>query len=267
MFENSKMAGLAIGRSVIRRRILALLLTEPGTRLHLREIQRRAHTSPGTASRELTKLVSAGLIEREAERNHVYYRGSTSPFAAMLRTLLVTSAARPPDSAVLPDLGTRAAPLPLVAETPPAETLVTATAGDLATPPSAIPPESTTPPVAMDAIANGARPDMMPDQLALVAGRAVAAQMRAIYRERLQGVYLYGRRASGDATPDSDVELLVVLDRVERYGEELDRTSTAIASLSLELGVIVSRVFVSETDWLERTDGQLPGVRAEAVSL
>ncbi len=103
--------------------------------------------------------------------------------------------------------------------------------------------------------------------MALQAGSAFAAQMRAIYRERLRGVYLYGRRASGGAPPDSDVELVVVLDRVDRYGEELDRTSAAIASISLDLGIIVSRVFVSETDWLGRTDGQLPLVRAEAVSL
>jgi hypothetical protein len=63
------------------------------------------------------------------------------------------------------------------------------------------------------------------------------------------------------------VELLVVLDRIERYGEELDRTSAVFAALSLELGVVVSRVFVSETDWRDRSDGGLPGIRAEAVSL
>ena len=58
-------------------------------RLHLREIQRRAGTSPGTASRERAKLVAAGLVEREAEGNQVYFRASTSPFATMLRSLLV----------------------------------------------------------------------------------------------------------------------------------------------------------------------------------
>ncbi|MGZ6266153.1 MAG: MarR family transcriptional regulator [Candidatus Limnocylindrales bacterium] len=218
MFENNGIANLALGRSLVRQRILALILTEPGVRLHLREIQRRARTSPGTASRELSKLVSAGLIEREAEGNQVYFRGSTSPFAAMLHTLLSTAPATVAHSSDAPVAAVTAA---------------TAEA----------------------------------DPVALQAGSTVAAQMRAIYRERLRGVYLYGRRASGWASPDSDVELAVVLDRVDRYGEELDRSSAAIASTSLGLGVIVSRVFVSETDWLGRTDGQLPLVRAEAVSL
>jgi DNA-binding transcriptional ArsR family regulator len=218
MFENTGIVNLAVGRSTVRRRILALMLTEPGTRLHLREIQRRANTSPGTASRELTKLVSAGLIEREAEGNQVYFCGSASPFATMLRSLLLT-----------------------------APTLVPGSAATATT-------------------ASGSRLGAEADPVALEAGTTIAEQMRAIYGERLRGVYLYGQRASG-APQDSDVELLVVLDRVDRYGEELDRTSTAIASVSLDLGVIVSRVFVSEADWLGRTDGQLPRVRAEAVSL
>ena len=97
VFENNPVAELAVGRSTVRRRILALLIADPAARLHLREIQRRAGTSPGTASRELTKLVSAGLIEREAEGNQVYFRGSASPFATMLRSLLLTAPTLPPN--------------------------------------------------------------------------------------------------------------------------------------------------------------------------
>jgi predicted nucleotidyltransferase len=107
----------------------------------------------------------------------------------------------------------------------------------------------------------------MADPLGLHAGATVAAQLRSIYGDRLRGIYLYGPRASGGTPPDSDVDLLVVLDRIERYGEELERTSRVCASVSLELEVIVSRIFVSEADWRGRTDGQLPVVRAQAVSL
>lgn len=89
MFENAPLVELALGRSTVRQRILALLMDESVGRLHLREIQRRSATSPGTASRELAKLVAAGLVEREAEGNQVYFRASDTPFAAMLRTLLV----------------------------------------------------------------------------------------------------------------------------------------------------------------------------------
>ena len=243
MFENSQLVQLAVGRSIVRRRILALLLAEPGLRLHLREIQRRASTSPGTASRELARLVSAGLIERETEANRVFFRGSASPFATMLRSLLVGVPTLPAAPGNLQADGTTSAP-PLHVGTMPGH-----------------------PPAEKVAISGGGVAGMKADPQGLEAGATVAARMRAIYGERLRGVFLYGQRAAGGAPHDSEVELMVVLDRIERYGEELDRTSTVFASLSLELGVVVSRTFVSEADWRTRTDGGLPRVRAEAVSL
>jgi len=66
-----------LGRSQIRRRILALLVLEPDRRLHLREIARRAGTSAGTASRELARLEAAGLVDRTAEGAQVYFRAVT----------------------------------------------------------------------------------------------------------------------------------------------------------------------------------------------
>src|SRR5512142_1723119 len=98
MFENIPLAELAIGRSTVRQRILALLMVEPERRLHLREIQRRVGTSPGTASRELARLVATGLIEREAEGIQVYFRAADSPIAAMMRQLLLIQT----DAPVLP---------------------------------------------------------------------------------------------------------------------------------------------------------------------
>jgi uncharacterized protein len=302
MFENSPIVHLAVGRSIVRQRILALLLAEPRPRLHLREIQRRANTSPGTASRELAKLVSAGLIERETEANQVYFHGSASPFATMLRSLLV-SAATPPlasggsqGGAIAPTppphVAATPASIPTIptqvdaATVPPAQQATsTASAPGLrpnrdeetsepapgpvtdAPAPGAIGPGTDMPPTKRVTISGGGDSGVKADPLGLEAGAAVAARMRAIYGERLRGVFLYGRRAARGAPRESDVELLVVLDRIERYGEELDRTSPVFASLSLELGVIVGRVFVSEADWRDRTDGGLPGVRAEAVPL
>ena len=51
-----------LGRSRIRRDILALLVLNPDSRLHLREIARRAGTSAGTAARELGRLEATGLV-------------------------------------------------------------------------------------------------------------------------------------------------------------------------------------------------------------
>ncbi len=67
-------AWLLLGRSKIRRRLLAELVLNPDERLHLRELARRADTSAGTARRELNRLVEAGVAERVVSGNQVYYQ-------------------------------------------------------------------------------------------------------------------------------------------------------------------------------------------------
>ena len=86
----------------------------------------------------------------------------------------------------------------------------------------------------------------------------------AIFSERLKGVHLYGSYARGTADRESDVDDLVVLDLIERYGVEIDRTSHFVADLSLAHGVSVSRVFVDEATWLSGDTWFLRNVRAEA---
>jgi DNA-binding transcriptional ArsR family regulator len=84
-------------------------------------------------------------------------------------------------------------------------------------------------------------------------GRAIAAQLSArlpaVYDDRLRGVYLYGSRARGDHQPDSDVDILIVLDRIEDYGSDLRRSSEIASDVSLEQGLTVTRMLVSEADW------------------
>ena len=45
------------------------------------------------------------------------------------------------------------------------------------------------------------------------------------YGARLRGVVLYGSEARGEATPTSDIDVLVLLDGPVRFGEELRRVS------------------------------------------
>jgi predicted nucleotidyltransferase len=39
---------------------------------------------------------------------------------------------------------------------------------------------------------------------------------------RLKGVYLFGSYARGEAGEESDVDVLIVLDRVESYSQEIE---------------------------------------------
>lgn len=61
--------------------------------------------------------------------------------------------------------------------------------------------------------------------------------------DQLDAVYLYGSQARGDARPDSDIDVLVVLKDDFDYWQVLEQTMDLIWKLSLENDVLISLVF------------------------
>jgi len=79
-------------------------------------------------------------------------------------------------------------------------------------------------------------------------------------------VYVFGSYARGEADPESDFDVLIVLDDFASYGAEVDRTAELGARLSLDHGVSISQVFVRECDWRDADAPFLRNVREEAVA-
>ncbi len=86
-----------------------------------------------------------------------------------------------------------------------------------------------------------------------------------LYGARLKGVYLFGSYARGEADEASDLDVLIVLDRVDNYSQEIDRTGEMVSALSLQSGVTISRVFASEQRWRTDQTNFFLNVREEAV--
>jgi predicted nucleotidyltransferase len=86
-----------------------------------------------------------------------------------------------------------------------------------------------------------------------------------IYGDRLRGVYLYGSYARGNYQQGSDLDILVVLKEYQRYGDEINRTSELVGNLSLEYGISISRVFMTETQWKQSDAPLLRNIRTEGL--
>ena len=90
-------------------------------------------------------------------------------------------------------------------------------------------------------------------------------RLSILYGDRLRGVWLFGSRARGDARPDSDVDVLIVLDRGDDDSEEIERTGGLASAISLEHDLVLSRKTVSESRWLGDRSGVFENVRFESI--
>lgn len=104
----------------------------------------------------------------------------------------------------------------------------------------------------------------MTDELAIVL-QQLRAGLAAMYGERLDRVLLYGSRARGDAAPESDVDVLVVLEGTVDALTEIHRNSELVADLSLEYDLVISCVYMSANELAEGDDPFLRNVRRDAL--
>ncbi len=90
--------------------------------------------------------------------------------------------------------------------------------------------------------------------------------LHALYGDDLFSLVLFGSQARGDADPESDVDVLVVLDKPVDAGREIERTGGIVANLSLRYDTAVSCLFVSAERYYTERSPFLLNVRREGIA-
>jgi uncharacterized protein len=92
-------------------------------------------------------------------------------------------------------------------------------------------------------------------------------QLEQQYQERLDRVILFGSQARGEATEDSDIDVLIVLDDPVNASVEIQQTSEFVAQLCLEHNVLISRFFMARSRFENENTPLLRNIRREGILL
>jgi len=99
--------------------------------------------------------------------------------------------------------------------------------------------------------------------------QSVVAELRRrleqLYGLRLIRLVLYGSQARGDAEPGSDIDVLVVLRDPIDPDQEIFRTGEAVAETSLAHDMVLSCLFMGETESVSRQGPLLRNIQREGV--
>jgi len=95
--------------------------------------------------------------------------------------------------------------------------------------------------------------------------KAVKDYLKTLYPDRLESIILYGSQARLDSHCDSDIDILVVLDKLTNPYLEIDKTGDFIAHLCLEYDVVISRHFISAEKFISSQTPFLSNIRKEGI--
>jgi len=120
---------------------------------------------------------------------------------------------------------------------------------------------------ALDRVVEPEGPEISGRFDAVAIAQSVAHSLEGLYGSRLRKVRLFGSWARGDAHPESDIDVLVVLDRVNSWLDESKRMDDVLWRHSLQNATVVSAMIVSEAEFAEGGEPMLIRAAAEGVDV
>jgi predicted nucleotidyltransferase len=91
--------------------------------------------------------------------------------------------------------------------------------------------------------------------------------LQEIYGDRLIHLILFGSHARQEATDDSDIDVMVVLQDPVSPGDEIFRMSAVKTDLNLKHDVLISVIPISESDYQTRHTPLLNTIYQEGIAM
>ncbi len=104
------------------------------------------------------------------------------------------------------------------------------------------------------------------DQLEIIVEK-VKGQLNLILKENLTTLILFGSQARREASLESDIDILVILKKKKIPNDKHERIIDLLADLSIEYGVLVSLIYISEVQWQTEKSPLLLNIKKEGIRL
>ena len=95
----------------------------------------------------------------------------------------------------------------------------------------------------------------------------IRRELNNVLGEDLDQIILYGSYARGDARPDSDLDVLVVINGEVDTTRLMRQTSELISRISLENDIVISRAFISRERYLNEGSPFILNIRREGIAI
>ncbi len=92
-------------------------------------------------------------------------------------------------------------------------------------------------------------------------------ELKKLYGENLSRVILYGSKARGDATEDSDIDIMIILKDVKDKSKELEKVIKLTTEIDFRYETLISVTLQSDEEYLKKRSPLLLNVRKEGIVL